>query len=151
VIPTGDLWAACTQVSTTCGCEGIRRTARAVTQHYEDSLAPSGLRATQLPILVALGVAGPIPVTRLAEALVIDRTTLTRNLKALKERSLVDVVDGEDGRVRMVALTPGGQEILKEALEAWGQAQASVEERFGRARLQSLLSELSALRELVRR
>jgi DNA-binding MarR family transcriptional regulator len=145
-----DLQGACVQVHTTCGCEGTRRTARALTQLYEEALAPSGLRATQLPILVALGAAGPLPVTRLAGALAIDRTTLTRNLKGLEERCLVDVVPADDGRVRVVTLTPSGRRLLQESIGLWSQAQASVEERFGKARLEHLVSELSALTELVR-
>lgn len=138
------------QVHTTCGCEGTRRTARALTQHYEEALAPSGLRATQLPILVALGAAGPLPVTRLAEALGIDRTTLTRNLKGLEERSFVEVVPARDARVRIVTLTPDGRRILGESIALWSHAQASVEERFGKERLGRLVAELSALTELIR-
>ncbi len=138
------------QVHTTCGCEGTRRTARALTQHYEEALAPSGLRATQLPILVALGAAGPLPVTRLAEALGIDRTTLTRNLKSLEERSFVEVVPAQDARVRIVTLTPDGRRILEESIALWSHAQASVEDRFGKERLGRLVSELSALTELIR-
>src|SRR4030088_1624820 len=89
------LQEACSRVVAECACEGLRRTARAVTQHYEDALAPSGLRATQFPIVVALASAGPLPVTRLAQALVLDRTTLTRNMRALLDRGLIAVTGGE--------------------------------------------------------
>lgn len=140
----------CARVQATCGCEGVRRAARRVTQHYEQALAPSGLRAPQFPILVALESAGPLPLTRLAAALALDRTTLTRNLRILRERSLVDIVDGDDGRVRVVGLTEEGRRCLRDGLARWRGVQASVQERFGEARLAHLLSELAALMDVVR-
>ena len=144
------LQEACSRVVAECACEGLRRTARAVTQHYEEALAPSGLRATQFPILVALASAGPLPVTRLADALGLDRTTLTRNIRALVDRGLIAVADGEDRRTRVVALTARGRRSLAEALALWEEAQASVEDRFGHRRLQGLHGELSRITEIVR-
>jgi DNA-binding MarR family transcriptional regulator len=144
------LQEACSRVVADCACEGLRRTARAVTQHYEDALAPSGLRATQFPIVVALASAGPLPVTRLAQALGLDRTTLTRNMRALVDHGLIAVADGEDRRTRVVALTPQGRERVTKALGMWEQAQASVEERFGLRRLRGLHGELSRLTEIAR-
>jgi DNA-binding MarR family transcriptional regulator len=108
------------------------------------------LRATQFPIVVALAAAGPLPVTRLAQALGLDRTTLTRNMRALLDQGLIAVADGEDRRTRVVALTPKGRERLTEALGMWEQAQASVEARFGLGALRGLHGELSRLTELVR-
>lgn len=148
---SGDLAGGSAQVMASCACEGLRRAARAVTGYYEDALAPSGLRVTQLPILVGLSVAGPLPMTPLAKALGIDRTTLARNVRALEERHLVAVESGDgDRRRRVLSLTPAGEQALSRTLELWGPTQAAVEERFGRERLQVLLGELSALTALVR-
>lgn len=144
------LAATCMLVQATCGCEGIRRSARTITQRYEQALAPTGLRATQLPILVALGRVGAIPLTRLAEALSIDRTTLTRNLKGLQEKGFVDAAATEDGRVHLVELTAAGCQVLTEALAGWRSAQDEVEDRFGKERLAHLLGELSDLMAAVR-
>ena len=144
------LQEACSRVVAECACEGLRRTARAVTQIYEDALAPSGLRATQFPILVGLAAAGPVPVTRLAEALGLDRTTLTRNMRALVDQGLIAIADGEDRRTRVVALTDQGRRSLAEALGMWERAQASVEDRFGHRSLQRLHDELSRLTDIVR-
>lgn len=134
-----------------CACERLRRATRAVTGRYEEALAPSGLHITQLPILVALFVVGPVPMTPLAEALGMDRTTLTRNVKALEEQQLVTVESGEeDRRRRVLTLTPEGEEVLSRALELWAPAQAMVEKDFGPERLRGLLGELSALTVLIR-
>jgi len=141
---------ACFRVVAECACEGLRRTARAVTQLYEDALAPSGLRATQFPILVALAAAGPLPVTRLADALGLERTTLTRNMRGLQDLGIIAIAGGDDRRTRVVELTPEGSRCLSEALPLWEQAQGHVEERFGHVRLQGLHGELSRLTEIVR-
>src|SRR5918997_3104035 len=126
------------QMMMSCACEGLRRAARIVTQHYDHALSESGLRITQLPILVALAIRGPTPVTPLAETLVIDRTTLARNLKVLEGRGLVASGPGEDGRVRLVSLTAEGRRALERALELWHQAKASVEQQVGPSRPQAL-------------
>jgi DNA-binding MarR family transcriptional regulator len=142
--------AASRRVMDTCACEGSRRTARALTQLYDDALAPSGVRATQVPILAALAVVGPAPLTPLAERLGMDRTTLTRNLRGLRDGGLVAIEPGEDRRTRFVALTDAGAGALGRALELWERAQADVAQRFGAERLEHALGELSALRAAVR-
>ena len=76
--------AAIEAIATLCACRNVRRAARAVTGLYDRILAPTGLRATQVTLLVALEKAGPIPFTRLAGVLGMDRTTLTRNLEPLR-------------------------------------------------------------------
>jgi DNA-binding MarR family transcriptional regulator len=64
-----------------CACNQLRRATRGITALYESALAPSGLKVTQLPILVGLGSTGDLSVSSPADALALDRTTLTRNLK----------------------------------------------------------------------
>ena len=133
-----------------CACDGLRRTARAVTQTYDAAVAPSGLKATQMPILVALGSAGDLPLTALAGALALDRTTLTRNLGVLEDRGLVATSPHpDDARVRMVSLTSDGARVLAAALERGEDVLQAVEERFGEARLRALHGELQALSAAV--
>lgn len=133
-----------------CACNQLRRATRGITQLYESALASSGLKATQLPILVGLGSAGDLSVSTLADALALDRTTLTRNLKVLESRGLLQTRDSEDdARVRMVSLTLEGSDVLSGALLRWEEMQAMVEERFGRERLTTLYEELEALGNAV--
>ena len=140
----------CRQVRVMCTCNQLRRTTRGVTQMYDAAMASSGLKVTQLPILVALGSAGDMPVTTLADALALDRTTLTRNLKVLEHRGLVEMGEREDdARVRMVSLTPSGSAALTGALARWEDVQRAVETGFGEQRLRALYDELAALSEIV--
>ena len=136
----------CSEVRAMCACNQLRRATRSITQLYDATVAPSGLKITQLPILVGLGSAGDLPVGALAEALGLDRTTLTRNLRVLEQRGLVRFVeDDEDARVRLVALTQEGSRALVSALAHWREVQDSVEAQFGDQRLRALYGELDAL------
>jgi len=143
---TGSEIALCHEVRSMCACNQLRRASRAMTQIFDGVVAPSGLKVTQLPILVGLGSEGPLAVTTLAAALGLDRTTLTRNLEVLEGRGLVrDVKHDGDARVRMTALTPEGSRVLSEALERWEQVQQTVTKRFGEERLRALYAELDEL------
>src|SRR5919112_4049058 len=86
----------CMRVRAMCACNQLRRATRGITQLYEAEMASGGLKVTQLPILVALRTEGELSVTRLAGALSLDRTTLTRNLRVLEERGLIRTGEDED-------------------------------------------------------
>jgi DNA-binding MarR family transcriptional regulator len=108
-----------------CHCYALRRAARLVTQHYDRILRPSGLRTTQFTLLVGLAQRGPIPLTRLAGMLGLERTSLTRNLKPLTAKGWVTVVPDADRRVHSVGITAEGKAKARAALPLWRQAQAT--------------------------
>jgi len=140
----------CAEVRAMCACNQLRRATRGITALYESALAPGQLKVTQLPILVGLGSTGDLSVSTLADALALDRTTLTRNLKVLKARGLIRTSERhDDARVRMVSLTLEGADVLATALSRWEEMQTFVEERFGRERLNALYRELEALGDLT--
>jgi DNA-binding MarR family transcriptional regulator len=125
-----------------CACFNLRRAARAVTQAYDEALRPSGIRATQFSLLAALALEGPATITRLADAMGMDRTTLTRNLKPLLKDGLVEMAEGSDRRRRRVGLTGRGMETLEQALPLWRAAQARVIDGLGTARWTGMLRDL---------
>ena len=71
-----------------CNCLAVRQAARHITQFYDRCLAPSGLRTTQFSILAKLKRLGPMTINALAAELVMDRTTLGRNILPLQRESL---------------------------------------------------------------
>src|SRR5262245_41103532 len=91
-----------------CSCFAARRTARLITQHYEQHLKPSGLRVTQFTMLSVLVLAGPLSLSELADQLGVERTTLTRNLRAMLASGWVKEAPTEDRRVRLLAITRSG-------------------------------------------
>src|SRR6266700_1548261 len=79
-----------------CACATIRRTDRVLTRFYDEILAPSGLYVTQFTLLAALSQAAPVTIKHLAGILIMDRTTLTRDLEVLAKQHLVRIEEGED-------------------------------------------------------
>jgi DNA-binding MarR family transcriptional regulator len=108
-----------------CTCLRLRRTARRVTQIYDQMLEPAGLTLAQFSLIARLYAGEGLSVGDLAEALDTDPTTLTRNLKPLIERQLVSVhQDEDDRRRRAIVLTPAGRGLLPVAYPLWRKAQA---------------------------
>lgn len=130
------------EVETTCLCLNVRKMARVLTHHYETHLQVSDLRITQFSLLVGIALARSVPLTRLAEVLAMDRTTLARNLKPLERQQLVTVeASTEDRRVRVVTLTAQGLQKVNEALPLWKQAQTQMLSLLGSQQSQALLAD----------
>ncbi len=140
----------CAEVAGVCTCFNLRKAARAVTQLFDQVLEPSGLRATQVTLLVAIALASSATVGRLAERLVMDRTTLTRNLAPLAREGLIESASGKDRRTRTVRLTGRGEAALARALPLWARVQARVVQGLGEKRWRSLLADLSETVALAR-
>lgn len=101
-----------------------RRLGRRITALYERHLAPFGLGIGQFSLL---GMALALPdrgISTLADALDIDRTTLSRNLGGLLRAGLLEQHDGADRRKRLVRATPAGRILWRQALSGWRAAQA---------------------------
>jgi DNA-binding MarR family transcriptional regulator len=114
-----------------CACHKVRMAARSVTRSYDQALRPTGLRATQLALLVAVATGEAPSIASLAELLGMDRSTLTRNLGPLESEGLVAI--GREGwrRSRSLEITKKGRERLREALPLWRKAQDSLKGRVG--------------------
>ncbi|HVI61986.1 MAG TPA: MarR family winged helix-turn-helix transcriptional regulator [Bradyrhizobium sp.] len=124
----------------------LRQASRHVTQFYDQLLASSGLRTTQFSILIRLRLAGPMTINALAKALVMDRTTLGRNILPLEREGLIDVVSGRaDRRSKILRLTKAGAARLRAARAGWTQAQAKFEAAFGGRRAAGLRALLQAV------
>jgi DNA-binding MarR family transcriptional regulator len=103
-----------------CNCLEVRQAARHITQFYDQCLAPSGLRTTQFSILTKLKSLGPMTINALAADLVMDRTTLGRNILPLQREGLIAVVKGRtDRRSKELRLTEAGAERLRAAVNGW--------------------------------
>ena len=72
-----------------CNCLAVRQAARHITQFYDQFLAASGLRTTQFSILAKLRRLGPMTINALAADMVMDRTTLGRNILPLERDGLI--------------------------------------------------------------
>jgi len=122
-----------------CLCLASRRASRAITRAFDRQLRPHGIRATQFSILTMLMGYGPTTIGDLAEALGIERTTLTRNLSVVEARGWVKIGVGDtDGRSRVATATPKGRRAVSAALPAWRRAQAAAGKAIGPSGLAAL-------------
>lgn len=127
-----------------CNCFAVRQAARHITQFYDQYLARTGLRTTQYSILAKLEYLGPLTIGGLADAIMMDRTTLGRNIKPLVRQRLIAIGEGRsDRRQKVLRLTAAGTKRLRTAAAAWAEAQTRFETAYGR-------SEARALREMLR-
>ena len=138
------------KLSATCPLNELRMATRAITQIFDVILKPTGLLGTQLPLLVKAVTLGPITISAMADELVMDRTTLTRNLKPLKKQDLVAIAQGEDRRTRMVSITPRGEELLAEVVPLWTRAQKLIDIALGEQPRRDLQASLLAVVDLYR-
>jgi DNA-binding MarR family transcriptional regulator len=124
-------------------CTGARarRLTRRLTAFYEQHLRACGLTLPQYSVLVNLSDA-PQPLTRLAGALEMDRTTLTRSIAPLLARGWIAQRAGEDARQRLLVLTTDGARVRDRARRHWAQAQLALEAQLDRDFVQSLNAQL---------
>ncbi|MET0071197.1 MAG: MarR family transcriptional regulator [Candidatus Thiodiazotropha sp.] len=136
----------CREIGQSCAMFNLRKASRALTQLYEEILKPSGVLPTQFTLLVVTRAMEPVAISRMAEVLVMDRTTLTRNLKPLEREGWVSVRQSRrDKRTREVHLTKKGMRHLEQALPLWREAQQRVRESLGNSRLDRLIEDLTAV------
>jgi DNA-binding MarR family transcriptional regulator len=116
-----------------CLCSSFRRTARALSQVYEEAMRPTGLRITQFTILQALARTGEVKQGRLGEILVMDSTSLTRTLRIMRQQGWIAERRGEDQRERWLKLSKAGETKLKIATASWEKVQARLQAKLGEA------------------
>jgi DNA-binding MarR family transcriptional regulator len=93
------------------------------------------------------GRAGAPPTIReLAEALVMDQSTIGQNLRPLEREGLIALVrDEADRRSRRIKLTKAGRTRFTAALPLWGGAQARFESGFGEGAAAELRAVLATI------
>src|SRR5215813_5920034 len=129
-----------------CMCLAVRQAARHVTASYDQFLAPAGLRITQFSILAKLKRQGPMTINALAADMVMDRTTLGRNILPLERDGLIRIEPApSDRRSKELHLTKVGEKRLEAGLKVWAKAQARFEASFGTKRAAELRMLLRAV------
>ncbi|MFH0822373.1 MAG: MarR family winged helix-turn-helix transcriptional regulator [Pseudomonadota bacterium] len=136
---------AALEMGKSCACFNLRKAARRVTSFFDAALKPSGLKATQMTLLAAVRVLEPVTINRLAKAVVMDRTTLSRNVSLLSKKGMMDMEPGDDLRTRKLTLTERGHSALAAAFPLWQKAQGEIIKELGGDRWNSILKGISDL------
>ena len=116
----------------------LRRLVRRVTQHYDLELAKSGLKTTQYSLLTHVARLQPVRPVDLAQAMMLDASTLTRNLRPLLAAGWLRLDAGADARSRLVTITAAGRAKRAEAQRHWKAAQQELNRRLGAERVGAL-------------
>jgi DNA-binding MarR family transcriptional regulator len=114
-----------------CYCLAGRRSARFLTRLYESHLAPLGMTMSQFSILSLLERYPGITVVDLAGRMEMERTTLLRTVKPLKEQGLVVEGSEKQGRAVLLFMSESGLRMLVQARPYWEAAQREFEEKVG--------------------
>ena len=138
----------CLAMGMTCACYNLRRASRVVTQVFDSYFEELGLKSTQYTVLAALSYEseGRPTVSHLADALVLEQSSLSRNLAVLERLGLIRLTAGEDDkRERIVMLTRAGRAALARGYPAWKAAQAAIAEALDPKELENQLRLLRRL------
>jgi DNA-binding MarR family transcriptional regulator len=131
-----------------CACIRTRQASRALSRLYDEALREAGIQISQLSVLVAVALYGEAGATigELAATLVLERTTLTRNLRPLEEAGWIRIARSPaDARARLVLLTRSGEAAIEKAMPLWQRAQRRVADAVGGRALDDLKSRLAAV------
>jgi DNA-binding MarR family transcriptional regulator len=133
------------EMGRSCTCFNLRKATRHVTSFFDAALKPSKLKVTQVTLLTAIRISEPVTIKRLAKAMVMDRTTLSRNVSLLNKKGLIDIEPGDDLRTRKLSLTEQGHAALAAAFPLWQKAQVEIIRQLGEDRWTNVLEGISDL------
>jgi DNA-binding MarR family transcriptional regulator len=129
-----------------CAAGTLRRATRSVSRLYDGHLSRAGLTTTQFSLLRAIERFGePMPLTRLADEQVYERTSLYRALEPLSREGLVKLGGERGRRAKDVQLTARGRQRVARALPQWKRAQNDFLKQFGRPAWSRMSMQLVAI------
>ncbi|ATY31018.1 MarR family winged helix-turn-helix transcriptional regulator [Sphingomonas psychrotolerans] len=136
-------------VKSPCVCTALRKAARAVSRVYDEALADCGMSTAQFAILRHVGRGEPLALSRLAEQLAMDRTSLYRALAPLEAKGWVGIAPGP-GKSRLASLTAAGRAAMEGAEDSWQRVQTQITGTMGEAQRAALESALRTITSLAR-
>jgi len=114
---------------------------RVLNRIYDQYLAEADLTGGQFSILFVVNELEVATNKKLQSILVLDQTTLTRNLKPLlREGYLLSTPSVSDRRQKNLSLTPEGTAKYLQAKEQWFKAQQKIYTELGPELSQQLIS-----------
>ena len=133
-----------------CALFDIQRASRVVASLYNAHLRGAGLTVAQWSLLRNISFMAPVGVGRLADALAMERTSVTRLVGPLIELGYVRSSVGEDRRVRNLELTARGAARVRAGLKHWSAAQRELMATLGSGNWRAMRNSLRSTIRLVR-
>jgi len=132
-----------------CTLNHLRKVTRAVGKINDAALAPVDLKSTQFSLLVTIIKCGNIPLSQLAKILVMERTTLTRNLKPLIAKGYIETRTEKDKRFRIISISEEGRKVITLATPLWKASQLSLVKKLGNDRWSRIMADASFLMNAI--
>ena len=121
-----------------CLNASLRKACRVLSSLYAETMHESELQGTQFTLLSTIAGFGEVTIGDLSDFLSMDQTTVTRSVHLLRKSDYVEIVPGEDQRIRVIRLTERGQETLEHSYPMWLEAQTRIWEQLGDDRVAQL-------------
>ena len=134
--------------NTICHCLKMRRSAENVIRFYDSYLLPLGITVRQYSFLNAIMHHDSCTVTELAKLTLLDRSTLSRNIKPLIKRGFIEDIKNIGSRNSILTLSEEGKILCNKATLLWEEAQKEYEEILGKEKLEALEDALEVLQRL---
>lgn len=133
-----------------CACRNLRMTTRVTTLYYDKAFQPIELKSTQFALLADIASRESSTIGQLSEILLMDQTTVTRNIEVLRKSGFIEVRPAEDdARKRCIAITESGRAKLREAVPLWQEAQNKIVEAIGEEKYSDFLDTLAQIQSFV--
>ena len=116
----------------------LRRLHRLVNNVYMGKFKAHGLRGSMVSILFMIGKIDGVNQKFIADRLVLDQSTMSRDLKKLKEQGLVSIRKGEDPRYSSLFLTTKGYKLVENIAPIWENLHHDLEEILGLAKIKQI-------------
>jgi DNA-binding MarR family transcriptional regulator len=126
------------EIGRDCLAVRVRLLNRCITRLYDAALRPHGLTIAQLNLLTSIANTQPVRSGKLADALSMEVSTLSRNLRLMEREGWIEVLRAERGNGRVLTLTHAGAAKLHELEPAWRAAQQQARELLGDAATSSI-------------
>ena len=124
-----------------------RLLSRVISGVYDDALAKVGLKVSQLSLLNAIANEEETRPAEFAKLLVLDESTLSRNVTRMGARGWLRLKPGDDDRrSHQITITEKGVALLRRSYPAWQKAQSQLTQRLGPEGVAALKSIMTKLR-----
>ncbi len=133
-----------------CACRNLRMTTRVTTQYFDQIFQTVGLTAPQFSLLAEVAAHENTAVSELADIMLMDQTTVTRNIEILRKKGYVNVrTDDNDSRRKCISISEGGKQKLNEAIPVWNSVHSLIEQEIGAEKFEEFLEILGQIQNFI--
>ena len=132
----------------TCVNQNIKKFSRTIGLVYNRKLSALNITINQFAILSYIAYYEKITLGLLAGKLVMDRTTLSKNLKPMFRENYICLSILDDKRKKNLSLTKKGLGVLEDSISLWEEAQNEIYKKYGKTEIHNLVKILHGILEL---